>query len=77
MTDNFEVVFQNCASLPELVPGLYNEICHDGNQVISIKAEKATDTQNEENPIPEIFPILKGEHVVSCKSVCLSVFQKE
>lgn len=69
------VVLQKCIDYLKVVPDLYSETCltpsHDGNQVISIKAEDFTDTENEEeDPLLIQFPVIKPEFEVSCVSMC-------
>jgi hypothetical protein len=48
--------------------GSCNETCvtlHDGNEVINIKVEEATATQEEEDPLLIKLPAVKAEHEVS------------
>jgi hypothetical protein len=52
------------------VPGSGSETCHDVNQVIYVKAEDVTDTQEEEemveDPLLITLPAIKVEREVSC-----------
>jgi hypothetical protein len=51
------------------VPGSDSETCHNGNQVIYIKAEDVTDIQEEEEVVEDpllTLPAVKVEHGVSC-----------
>ncbi|XP_021927598.1 zinc finger and SCAN domain-containing protein 5B-like [Zootermopsis nevadensis] len=57
---------KKCIDYLKVVPDLCSETCltpsHDGNQVISIKAEDFTDTENEEDdPLLIQFPVIKPE----------------
>jgi hypothetical protein len=67
--DKGTVVLQSCMDLLKIVPGSYSETYHDGNQVINVKVEDVTRTQEEGNPVPITFPVIKAEHEVSCMSV--------
>jgi hypothetical protein len=60
------VVLQNCVDLQKVGPGSYSETCHARVQVIYIKTEDFTDTEEEK----ETFPDIKSEHEVSFVSVC-------
>lgn len=80
MVDKDMLVLQNCMALVKVEPGSYSEACltssHDGNSVITIKVEDATDTLEEEeddDSVPETFPVIKTEHEVSYISVCTFV----
>jgi hypothetical protein len=70
------VVFQDCVSLPEVVPVPYIEQCHYGNQLIYINVEEVADIQEEEqevkveDPLALTFPVIKTEYEVSFMSVC-------
>jgi hypothetical protein len=66
------VVLQNLGDL-EKVHSLCSAICPssscDAYQAVSIKAEVFSDTEEEEYPVPIIFPRIKAEPEVSCVSV--------
>jgi hypothetical protein len=76
VTDSLVVVFQDCVSLPEVVPVPYIEQCHYGNQFIHINVEEIADIQEEEqeveaeDPLALTFPVVNTEHEVSFMSVC-------
>jgi hypothetical protein len=48
-----------------MCPGTYR----DAYQPIRIKAEKMSDTEEENSPVPTTFPGIKAEPEVSCVSV--------
>jgi hypothetical protein len=71
--DEGMVVLQNYMKLEEVTPGPCGEtyqMSHDANQAINIKAEAASDIEEEEEPVPITFPEIKAEPEVSC--MCLS-----
>jgi hypothetical protein len=61
--------------LQEDVPSSYSEtyppLSPDFKQVHSIKVEKDSDIDEEENPVPVIYPDIKDAYEVSCVCVCL------
>jgi hypothetical protein len=67
------VVLQNCMDLLKVVPASYSETClsssHDGNQVIDVKVEDATDIQEQEDLFLTNFSAVQTDHEVSCMSV--------
>jgi hypothetical protein len=69
------MVLQNCMDFLKIEPGSISETCptssYDGNQIIDIKVEEASDTQEVEDPLLITLPEIKAEHEVSCVSVCL------
>jgi hypothetical protein len=71
MIDMALVVSQNPTN-SENVRDLCTEICsapsHDAYQAISIKAEVLSDGEEEEYPVPVIYPGIKAEPEVSCVS---------
>jgi hypothetical protein len=73
MIDNGMMLLQNCVDLLKMIPGSYSETCptssYGGNEGIDIKIE-VTDIQEEEEPEPVTFPVIKSENEVSCTSVC-------
>jgi hypothetical protein len=69
MSDKVMLVLQNCMDLVKVEPGSDSETCHDGNHFIAIKVEKATDIQEEDDPVLTTFPVIKAEDVVSCMYV--------
>jgi hypothetical protein len=62
--DKGMMVLQNCMDLLKVEPGSDIETCHDGNQVIDIKAEIASDIQEEEDPMLIPFPVIKVQQEV-------------
>jgi hypothetical protein len=65
------VVLQNSTVFEE-AQGVCSEICpasHDTSPAISIKAEKLSDTKEEEYPVPITFMGIKAEPEVSYVSV--------
>jgi hypothetical protein len=48
------------------VPDLYSETCHAAVQVMSVKVLEFTDVQEEEEPVPITFSVIKTEDEVSC-----------
>jgi hypothetical protein len=66
------VVLQDLTDL-EKVRDPRREICpassHDAYQAISIKAEKLSDAEDEEDPVPITFPAINLEPEVSYVSV--------
>jgi hypothetical protein len=74
------IVLQDLTDL-EKVRSPHSEICpessHDAYQAISIKVEKLSDAEDEEDPDPVTLPGIKLEPEVSCVSVSvLGGFQK-
>jgi hypothetical protein len=69
------MVLQNCMDFLKIEPSSISETCpvssHDGNLFTDIKVEKASDTQEVEDPLLITLPGIKAEHEVSCMSVCL------
>jgi hypothetical protein len=69
------MVLQNCMDFLKVEPGSSSETCpassHEGNHVIDMKVEEASDTQEVEDPLRITIPEIKAEHEVSCMSVCL------
>jgi hypothetical protein len=72
MVDTALVVLQNSTDLEKL-QGPQSEICpassHDAYQAISIKVEKLSDLEDEDDLTPTAFPGIKAEREVSCNSV--------
>jgi hypothetical protein len=72
MIDIALVVLQNSTDL-EKVRGVQSEICpassHDAYQAVSIKVEKLSDAEDEDDPAPITLPRIKLEPEVSCVSV--------
>jgi hypothetical protein len=64
------MLFQNCVSLVELVPGSYSEPCNDDNQCIDVKFEEVADIKEEKGPLLAKLPVINTEHEVSFMSVC-------
>jgi hypothetical protein len=65
--DKGMVVLQNCMDFMKVEPGSDSETCHDGNQVIDMKAEDVTDMQ-EDDPVLMTSPVIKAE-----QEVCLCI----
>lgn len=61
--------FQNCVDLLRSDPGSGSETClmsfDDENQVIGIKVEEVTDTEQEGDPHPITFQTVRTESEVS------------
>jgi hypothetical protein len=72
MIDTVLVVLQNSTDL-ENFRGLHSEICpassHDAYQAVSIKVEKLSDAEDEDDPASITLPRIKLEPEVSCVSV--------
>jgi hypothetical protein len=74
------MALQNYSVILKVEPGLSDETCpessRDEHQMINIKVEEASDTQEVEDPLLITLPGIKSEHEVSCKFPCLllSVF---
>jgi hypothetical protein len=72
---------QDCEEVLEVVHGSESETCpastDDGNDGIVIKVE-GTDTQEQENPMPITFAVIKVDSEVSCMSLrtLLSAFHR-
>jgi hypothetical protein len=64
------VVLQNCVNLLEVVPGSYNDPCHDGNQFMHIEVEEVADII-EEGEQEDPLAVIKSEKGVSFMSVCI------
>jgi hypothetical protein len=76
MTDEGMVILQNCMDFLKVEPGLISETCpssHDGNQVIDVKVEEASDTCEVEDPLLVTLPGIKVECEVSYVYVSISV----
>ncbi|XP_023712240.1 uncharacterized protein LOC111867015 [Cryptotermes secundus] len=55
---------ENCRNLENASVGPYGERCptpHDANQAMNVKAEAASDADEEEDPVPLTFPEIKAE----------------
>jgi hypothetical protein len=70
MIDKCMVVLQNCMDLVKVVPGSDSETCHDGNQVIDIKAEDVTDIEVDDHPVLLTCPVIKAEQEVCLCILC-------
>jgi hypothetical protein len=67
------VVLQTCMDLVKHEPGLCSDTCHTSTgEGIGIKVEEAVINLKEEevDPQPLVFRVLKTEDEVSCMSVC-------
>jgi hypothetical protein len=57
--------------------GSYTETCRtsclNGNGVIRVKVENITDTEEGDDPLPIIFPVIKVEREVSTMTLCTFV----
>jgi hypothetical protein len=65
------MVLQTCMHFLKDVRGSHSEMClasQNGNQ-INIKVEDVTDIQEEEDPVPTTFPVIKAEEQISCMCV--------
>jgi hypothetical protein len=66
------MVLQNYTNSENILVGPYGETypaCYDGNQAMNIKAEKVSDTEQEEDPVPKTFLEIKAEPEVSYMSL--------
>jgi hypothetical protein len=73
MIDKGIMHLQNCMDLQKDMQGSCSETCptsHDADQIISIKVEDVSGTEQVENPVPFGYPGIKAEHDVSCMPVC-------
>jgi hypothetical protein len=61
-----DVFLQNRMDLQKDMQGS----CSETNEIISIKVEDVSDTEEEEDPVPLKVSGIKTEHVVSFMSVC-------
>jgi hypothetical protein len=76
MTDERTVVLQDCSDFLKVEPSLISETCplsHEGNQVIDVKIEEASDTHEVEDPLLVTLPGIKVECEVSYMYVSMSV----
>jgi hypothetical protein len=76
MSDEGMVVLQDCTDFLKVEPGLISETCPlslDGNQVIDVKVEEASDTHKVEDPLLITLPGIKVECEVSYMYVSMSV----
>jgi hypothetical protein len=69
MTDKGMLVLQDSAHSQEDVSGSCTETSptssYDAHQAINTKVEEVSDVEEEDNPVPISFPVIKTEHVVS------------
>jgi hypothetical protein len=73
MIDSSIMVLQNCKDFLKGEPDSSSETCittHDGNQVIDVKVEEVSDTQEVEDPLLTTLPEIKSEREVSFVYVC-------
>jgi hypothetical protein len=73
MVDKDVMVLQNYTNSEKDVLGPRDETYpafDDANQAENKKVEEASYAEEEEDPVPMIFPKIKGEAEVSCMSVC-------
>jgi hypothetical protein len=66
------IILQNSMDFLKVEPGSSSETCpasHNGDQVIKIKVEEASVTQEVEDPLLITLPEIKSEHEVSYNSV--------
>lgn len=75
MIDEGIMVLQDCMDFMKVESGSISETCPSspdaGNQIISIKVEETSDTQEVEDPLLITLPGIKIECEVNCISVCL------
>lgn len=68
MVNKDMIILQSCANLEKCVRHPCGETqppSDDINQVMDIKAEEVTDREEEEVPVPVMFPKIKAEAEVS------------
>jgi hypothetical protein len=69
------MVLQNFMDLLKVETGVCSETCptssHVGSEVISVKVEEVTDTQEEEDPLLIRLPDINSEHEVSCMFISI------
>jgi hypothetical protein len=72
LIDEDIVALQNCTNLEKVVLGPCGgayQTCHDASQAMKMKAEKMSDAEEEEVPVPIAFPKIKAEPEVSSMSL--------
>jgi hypothetical protein len=74
MTDTCVMVLQNCMDSLKAVPGSDGETCHEGNQVVDIKAEDITDIEVDEHPVLVPRPVTQDEQEVCLHIHCCAHF---
>jgi hypothetical protein len=73
MIDKGIVLLQNCMDFQKDMQDSCSEMCptsRDANQIINVKVEDVSHTEEEEVPVPLKYSGIKTELVVSCMSVC-------
>jgi hypothetical protein len=72
--DKDMLILQISTDLLKVEPGLYSEACLasscDGYEFTGIKCEQISDTEDDEDSVPVIYPAVKGKRKVSCMLVC-------
>jgi hypothetical protein len=68
MVDKCMMVLQNYMDSLKAEPGSDSESCCDENQVIDMKVEDVTDTQEDEHPVLITSPLVKAK-----QEVCLCI----
>jgi hypothetical protein len=72
--DKVMVILQISTDVLKVEPGLYSETrlasSYDGYEATDIKVEQISDKEDDEDPVPVIYPAVKDKHKVSCMLVC-------
>jgi hypothetical protein len=63
------MILQISRDILKVEPGLYRETCvsssHDGYEATDVKVEQISYIEEDENPVPIMFPAVKAEREVS------------
>jgi hypothetical protein len=74
------VILQISTDIVKVEPGLYSETClassFEGHEATDTKVERISDTEDDEEPVPVIYPAVKAKRKVSCMLVLLGIFHR-